>query len=125
MENHLRPIAIYTSRGDVGGFLVYPNIYNSLGEWVGWVTTDREVYSVLGIFVGWMSKDPRILRKRVEEFTHPRKLPPLIPERIYPPATVPLAPLMSELTFDTMDVFLEEPELLHTVDSGDLREDIA
>jgi hypothetical protein len=41
-----------------------------------------------------------------------------------PPATVPLAPLMSELTFSTVDVLLEEPNRLHTIDRGELKEDM-
>jgi hypothetical protein len=125
MDNPARPIAIFTTRGDVGGFLVYPYIFNTQGEWIGWVTQQREVYSILGVFVGRLSNDPRVLRKRVEEFTHPRKLPPFIPERIYPPANVPLAPLMPELCYDTIDVLYEEPELLHTSDAGEMREDIS
>jgi hypothetical protein len=31
---------------------------------------------------------------------------------------------MSELAFSTIDVFLEEPERLHTIDVGELREDL-
>ena len=73
---------------------MYPYLYNTQGEWIGWVTPQREVYSILGVFVGRLSNDPRILGKRVEEYTHPKKMPPFVPERIYPPATVPLAPLM-------------------------------
>lgn len=125
MGNKQSIIPIYTTKGDAAAFLVYPYIYNAIGEWIGWVTPQREVYSVLGVFVGRLSNDPRILKKRVEEFTHPKKSPPFIPERIYPPATVPLAPLMPELSFDTIDVLYEEPELLHTIDAGELREDLA
>jgi hypothetical protein len=88
------------------------------------VTQDREVYSVLGLFVGRLGNPPRILRRRADEYQRPRKIPPFIPQRIYPPATVPLAPLMPELAFDTIDVLYEQPDLLHTVDSGDLREDL-
>jgi hypothetical protein len=43
---------------------------------------------------------------------------------VYPSATIPLAPLMSELSFSTMDVLLEEPGLLHTLDMGELKEDL-
>jgi hypothetical protein len=125
MDKSARIIAVYTTKGDAEAFLVYPYLFNAIGEWIGWVNPQREVYSVLGIFVGRLSNDPRILRKRVEDFTHPKKMPPFIPERIYPPATIPLAPLMPELSFDTIDVLYEEPELLHTIDAGEMREDIA
>jgi hypothetical protein len=124
MNNTPKIIAIYTSRGDPGAFLMYPYLYNTQGEWIGWVTPQREVYSILGVFVGRLSNDPRILGKRVEEYTHPKRMPPLIPERIYPPASVPLAPLMPELSYDTVDILYEEPELLHTLDAGDLRKDL-
>jgi hypothetical protein len=46
------------------------------------------------------------------------------PGRIVVPATIPLAPLMRELTHSLIDVLSEEPEKLHTMDSGELREDL-
>ncbi len=116
-------IPIYTTKGDAEAFLVYPNLYNRSGEWIGWVTRERDVYSVLGYHTGVLSTEPRILRKRGEEFK-PRQVPPFPPKRIYPPATIPLAPMMRELMNDTIDVLLEEPERLHTLDLGELREDL-
>jgi len=124
MGNVEKPIPVYTSRGDVGGILVYPYIYNPTGEWIGWVTPEREVYSVLGVFVGRLGNPPRILRRRADEYQRPRKSPPPRPKRIYPPATIPLPPMMPELAFDTIDVFIELPQLLHTMDSGELKEDL-
>jgi hypothetical protein len=122
MEKGRPIIPIYTSRGDAEVFLAYPHLFNLEGEWIGFVTPEREVYSVLGFYVGYLSSDPRILRKRVLEVTKLRLTPPTRPRNVYPPATFPLAPLMSELYQDTMDVLLEEPERLHTVDAGELRE---
>jgi len=124
MDNSKLIIPIYTSRGDAEVFLVYPHLFNLQGEWIGFVTPEREVYSVLGYYVGYLSKEPRILRRRVLEITKPRLAPPTRPHKVYPPATFPLAPLMSELYQDTMDVLLEEPERLHTLDSGEFREDL-
>ena len=117
-------VPIYTSKGDAEAFMVYPYLINRQGEWIGWVTSEREVYSVLGHYVGYLTNDPRILRKRVLEVAKARKTPPRRPGKVYPPATVPLAPLMSELRYDTVDILLEEPENLHTVDAGELREDL-
>ena len=117
-------IPIYTSRGDLGAFLVYPHLFNIQGDWIGWVTQEREVYSVLGYYVGYLTNDPRILRKRVIEETKPKRIPPTHPEHIQPMATVPLARLMSELSHDTIDILMEEPDNLHTMDMGELREDI-
>ncbi len=117
-------IAVYTSRGDAEAFLVYPYLYNRMGEWVGWVTARREVYSVLGIYVGELTTEPRIIRKQSTASLKPRKAPPPRPPRLAVPATVPLAPLMGELRPGTVDVLAEEPFRLHTLDAGDLREEI-
>ena len=117
-------IPIYTSRGDAEAFLVHPYLYNRQGEWIGWVTQEREVYSVLGYYVGYLTNESRILRKRNMDISKPRLSPPAKPPRVYAPATIPLAPLMRELYADTMDVLLEEPEKLHTIDSGEMRKDL-
>ena len=47
-----RIIPIYSSRGEVEAFLVFPYIFNRSGEWIGWATPQREVYSVMGAYVG-------------------------------------------------------------------------
>lgn len=117
-------IPVYTSHGDVEAFLAYPYLFNRIGDWVGWVTPKRAVYSVLGYYVGYLTNDPRILRKRATSTLKPRLSPPPSPDRILPPATVPLAPLMSELTHSLVDVLQDEPERIHTVDRGEFREDL-
>jgi hypothetical protein len=122
--NHRRPIPIYASNGEPGVLLVYPYLYNLQGEWVGWITPDRQVFSLLGVYVGYLTDDPRILRKRVVDFTIPRRRVPPIPGRVYPPANIPLARLMSDLPYDTLDVLMECPEDLHTSDSGEFRQDL-
>ena len=117
-------IPIYSSRGETEAFLVYPYIFNRSGEWIGWITTRREVYSVLGYYVGYLSSDPRILRKRATSTLKPRLTPPPSPGRIRVPATVALAPMLSELTQSVVDVLADEPDRLHTLDAGELREDL-
>jgi len=117
-------IPIYTSRGDAEAFLVYPYLYNRLGEWIGWVTADRQVYSVLGFYVGDLTAEPRIIRKRLTATLKPRKTPPAPPPKLAVPATIPLAPLMGDLRFGVLDVLLEEPERLHTLDAGEQRQDV-
>lgn len=116
-ENTRPPIPIYTTSGDTGGFLVYPYIYNLVGDWIGWVTPQKKVYSVYGKYVGWLSDDPRVLRKRTQEFHHPDLTPPPNPIHFLAPATVPLPPMMPELSFSTLDVLEDRPELLPTLDS--------
>ena len=122
MANKIIPI--YTTSGDLGAFLVYPYLYNPLGEWVGYVTSNRDVYSVLGHYVGIITSDPRILRKRSYDFSMPRQNPPPPQPRISVPATVPLAPLMAEYSFSMIDVLEDEPERLSTLDFDELREDM-
>lgn len=117
-------IPIYTTRGDAEAFLAYPYLFNRNGDWIGFATSNRDVYSVLGQFVGTISNDPRILRKRAMDHSLPRLTPPPAPGRITIPATVPLAPMMAELTHSMVDVLLDEPELLHTSDSGEQRQDM-
>ncbi|MBV6451851.1 MAG: hypothetical protein MHPDNHAH_02598 [Anaerolineales bacterium] len=119
-----RIIPIYTSQGDAEAFLLYPHIFNRLGEWIGWITPQREVYSVMGYFVGTLTSDPRIVRKRSDDADKPRQNPPPPPGRIAPPAQIPLAPMMQDLTHSLIDVLLDEPERLHTIDSGEMREDM-
>lgn len=122
MANKLIPI--YTTCGDLGAYLVYPNLYNPLGEWIGYVASNRDVYSVLGHYVGIITNDPRILRKRSYDFSTPRQIPPPPQPRITVPATIPLAPMMPELSFSMIDVLEEEPERLSTIDFDELREDM-
>ncbi len=124
MSNQRAIVPIYTSRGDAEAFLVYPYLHNRLGEWVGWVTADRQVYSVLGFFVGELTAEPRIIRKRITSSLKPRKNPPAPPPHLVVPGTIPLAPLMGDLRFGVTDVLLDEPERLHTTDSGEQRQDI-
>ncbi len=117
-------IPIYTTRGDTEAFLVYPYLYNRNGDWIGWVTAKREVYSVLGYYVGYLSNEPRILRKRATNALRTRQTPPAAPRKIYAPSMPALAPMMPELTHSVIDVLMEEPERLHTVDLGELRKDL-
>jgi hypothetical protein len=118
-------IPIYNSKGEASAFLEYPYLYNQSGEWIGFVTRKRDVYSVLGLYVGYLSNDPRILRRVTTAAMKPRIAVLPEPGKVYPPATIPLAPLMSELPRTTIDVLLEEPERLHPLDYGELREDIS
>ena len=119
-----RIIPIYSSRGEVEAFLVFPYLFNRSGEWTGWVTAQREVYSVMGAYVGFLTNDPRIVRKRSDNEFRPRLKTSPPPGRLNTPATIPLAPLMSDLTHSLVDVLMEEPERLHTLDSDELREDM-
>ena len=124
MASNSQPIPIYTTRGDVGGFLLYPFLFNRQGEWIGWVESDRSVYSVMGNFVGTLEAGPRILRRRSYDHALPRQTPPAPPHPIRPMANIPLPPLMPELSFSVIDVLEEEPDLLPTIDHDELRDDM-
>lgn len=117
-------IPIYTTNGDADAFLQYPYLFNRNGDWIGFVTPMREVYSVIGDFVGVLTNDPRIIRKRATSTLRPRLSPPPKPAKVYPPATVPLPRLMGDLSHSVIDVLMEAPERLHTVDSGEQRQDL-
>jgi len=125
MSSSTQLIPIYTSRGEMEAYLVYPYIYNKQGDWIGWVSPERKVYSVHGHYVGWLADGPRILRKLAESFGH-QKITIDFPEamKINPPAHMPLAPMLPELIFGTIDVLLEQPDLMPSVDFGELREDM-
>lgn len=125
MTRPTRSVPIYSTSGDYEAFMIYPMIYNLNGEWIGFVTSNREIYDVRGVYVGWLSNDPRILRKRSYDYSKPRLTPPPPPSSRAPvPARAPLPPLMAELRYDTIDVLLEEPERLPTLDFGEFREDL-
>lgn len=117
-------MVIYTTKGDIGAYLLFPNIYNPQGEWIGWVTPTRQVYSVHGHYVGWITDEPRILRKLSSTYFKPRLAPPARPPSITPPASVPLPPMMPDLPFGSIDVLEDAPEFLPPIDFGDLREDM-
>jgi hypothetical protein len=123
MNTPIRPKPIYSTKGDCKAMLISPNIFNLSGEWIGWISPENEVFDVNGLYVGWLSKDMRILRKR--GLTHlKRREAPDPPKSIRAPATIPLPPLMAELSFSEIDVLDEEPERLHTMDTGELKEDM-
>ena len=123
-QGQVRIIPIFSSRGEADAYLVFPHLFNRSGEWIGWVTPQREVYSVLGNYVGFLTADPRIVRKRSDDTSRPRMKTPPPPRRLATPAHTPLAPMMADLVHSLIDVLAEEPERLHTVDTGELRDDL-
>jgi hypothetical protein len=116
-------IPVFSSRGDAEAFLAYPYLHNRSGEWIGFITPQRDVYSVLGYYVGTLTSDPRIIRKRSGEEKR-RLKPPQAPERLRIPPMTPLPKLMGDLSHENIDVLQDEPERLHTLDSGEMRLDL-
>ena len=116
-------IPVFSSCGDADAFLAYPYLFNRGGEWIGFITAQRDVYSVLGYYVGKLTGDPRIVRKRSGE-EKPRAKPPQAPPRIRIPPMPPLPKLMGDLSHENIDVLQDEPERLHTLDAGEMRQDM-
>jgi len=117
-------LPIYTTSGEVGAFLYYPYILNLQGEWIGWITKNKKVYSVHGHNVGYITNEPRILRNKSHDFNFTRLTPPTPPPQIIPPTHLPLAPQLSELSMTTIDILDEDPNLLPSIDFGELRKDL-
>ncbi len=120
----LKIVPFYTTSGDLTAFMVYPYLFNRSGEWIGFVSKEREVFSVQGRYVGFIAAGPRILRKRSYGFDRPLVVVPPAPRRLRVPASAPLPPMMPELSFAELDVLEDEPHLLPTIDSGEFREDM-
>ena len=117
-------IPIYTTNGDAEAFLLYPYLFNRNGDWIGFITQQKEVYSVLGNYVGTLTSEPRIVSKRTTSTLRPRLKPPPRPQKVYPPAIIPLPPMMAELSHSVIDVLQDAPERLHTTDTGEQRQDM-
>jgi hypothetical protein len=121
MANKIIPI--FTSSGDAEAFLAYPYLFNSAGEWIGFINAQREVYSVLGYYVGILTDDPRIVRARNGELKPPMK-PLQAPGRLRITGSTALPKMMSDLGLGNIDVLQDEPERLHTLDHGEMTKDM-
>jgi hypothetical protein len=125
MIHRVPPLHLYTTRGEFAALLLFPYLYSRDGDWTGWVTEERDVFNLESAYVGWVSHDRRILRRQTVQ---PRVVPfpPPTPEETHVrvPATTPLPPLMAEYSHDVIDVLEEMPELLHPIDSSELKSDM-
>lgn len=118
-------VPLYTTRGDAAAVYHDGHIFSLRGEWIGWVEAETaDVYSVLGYYVGHLTQDQRVLRRRALPAGRSQRAVPGQPTRIRVPARFPLPPMMSEITYSTVDVLDEELEQLHSADGGELREDL-
>ena len=108
---------IYTTRGDWAAMLVNNYyLYSPSGDWIGFLDLQKHVFNVRGEYVGWLSNDMRVLRKRDGAGSlHRMKGPPVQPRLKISPS-VPLAPLMGDLGYDTIDVLEDMPERLDPYD---------
>ncbi|MGH2537797.1 MAG: 4-fold beta flower protein [Candidatus Promineifilaceae bacterium] len=104
-------VPIYRSDGAWVAVYERSHIFNIDGEWIGFVV-GREVFDPAGQYLGFMSDDRRLLRKRSTGRRAPHASVPEQPARPNIPANVPLAPLLPELPFQIVDLFVEFPERL-------------
>lgn len=124
MDKPIRIIPVYKTSGEPGAYLVYPYIFNLEGEWVGWITPAKEIYSIDGQFVGTLTEDPRIFAPKSQYRPRYERTSPPPPKRIKTPISIPLARMMSEVPYGMIDVLMEDPHRLHTIDTGPLKEDM-
>jgi hypothetical protein len=110
---------IYTTDGEWVAMLEGHYLYDTYGEWVGWLD-DEDVYTRDGEYAGFLSNDARILRDRVRRQRQIRRAPPAAP-KIKIPAKVPLAPMFSELPWNLVDIFDEDPDIFKHI--SDLKPD--
>jgi hypothetical protein len=104
---------IYTTGGEWVAMLEGEYLYDTYGEWAGWVE-GKDVYTRDGEYAGFLSSDARgtcarLLRERIRRQRTIRPAPPA-PPKLRPPSSVPLAPLFSELPWNQVDVFEENPD---------------
>jgi hypothetical protein len=113
---------IYTSHGDWVAMLVGRYLYNTRGDWIGWIDPDSQVFSARGEYAGWLTKDFRVLARRDKTTDMLKREPPPPPPAIKLPVSVPLPPLMAELTYDTVDLFEERPQKLDPLDMDQVQD---
>ncbi len=102
---------IYRTDGDWVAVYEKGNLFNVDGEWLGF-TVGREVFDTSGEYLGFLSDDRRLLRKRTLGKELPHCDPPRRPSRPDIPASVPFAPMLAELPYPIIDLFVEFPERL-------------
>ena len=107
-----KPIFIYTTAGDWMATVVGRYVFDSRGEYVAFLD-GVSVYTRDGEWAGDLSKDGRVLRKRAgaKKPLHPSPLPKPTIKKSDLPGRAPLPPQNAELSYDTVDVLEEDPEV--------------
>lgn len=107
-----KPEFVYDSHGDWQATRVGNYIFDGRGDWVAFME-GRSVYTRDGEWVGELSKDGRILRKRAgaKKPLNPNIPPkPTLTKRELP-GRAPLPQQFGEISYDTIDVLDEEPDV--------------
>jgi hypothetical protein len=111
-----KPIFIYNTPGDWQATAVGPYIFDSRGDYIGFLENGA-AYTRDGEWVGDLSKDGRILRKRAgkKRPLHTNPLPNPGVKKSDLPGRAPLPPQNAELSYDTIDVLDEDPDVFKRV----------
>jgi hypothetical protein len=116
-----KPEFVFNTSGDWLATVLAPYIFDTRGEYVGFIE-ERTVYTRDGEWVGNLSKDGRILRKRAGQrkplHPHPLAKPP----KPTLPGRAPLPPQNAEISYDTVDVLEEDPDVFKRL--SDRRQDL-
>jgi hypothetical protein len=108
-----KPFFIFDTAGDWHGTKMGHYIFDSRGEYIGFVIGDTyNVYTTSGEWIGNLYPDGRVIRKRSAD--RPpllQSLPPKPPKPANLPARAPLPPQNAELGFDKIDVLEWNPEV--------------
>ncbi len=116
MQDNIHWIPIYTTSRRLAAFLGYPYLFNTHGQWIGFVTPEGTVHAINGRYVGFLDPDPqtaRILRRTTTASLHYEVEPP--PPPTFKPQTswtMPLPPKPPPLPPQTLDVLEKMPDLL-------------
>ncbi len=112
-----KPFFIYDTRGDWHATLIGGCLWDSRGEYIGFVRGDNlDVYTVYGEWVGNLTPDGRIVRKRVYErqpMLKIKRLRPPKPQNLPPRA--PLPPMTADLGYHLIDVLDWDPDIFKNV----------
>jgi hypothetical protein len=111
-----KPIFIYNTAGDWQATAMGQYLFDSRGEYIGFLE-GQAVFTRDGEWVGDLAKDGRILRKRAGKrrpmHPHPLAKPAVKPSNL--PARAPLPPQNAEISYDTIDVLEEDPDVFKRV----------
>jgi hypothetical protein len=107
-----KPEFIYNTAGDWMATAIGPHIFDSRGEYIGFMEA-RAVYTRDGEWIGDLAKDGRILRKRAgkKKPLHQNPLPKPATKPSNLPGRAPLPPQNAEISYDTIDVLEEDPDI--------------
>jgi hypothetical protein len=119
-----KPFFIYDSYGDWMATILNGTIFDSRGEYVGFIRGEQhDVYTASGEWIGNILHDGRIVRRR----SAPRQpllkdLPPRPAKPGNLPARAPLPGQTADLGYDRIDVLEEDPDVFKRL--SDLTPDV-